>query len=56
VKKRGTAKKTLIAQQLNYDWQKVTPLSKVLALALFIIFPIIGFLFGRLYEFCLSMV
>ncbi len=37
--------------KLSKKWTTVTPLSKALALALYILLPILGFYLGRYYQF-----
>jgi hypothetical protein len=43
--KRHTAKKTK-----KLEWRKVTPLSKGIALAIFILFPFVGFWLGMVFQ------
>jgi hypothetical protein len=41
---------TRYMKKLSKAWTTVTPLSKTLALIIFTLFPIFGFLLGRYYQ------
>ncbi|MEX0896371.1 MAG: hypothetical protein WDZ94_05590 [Patescibacteria group bacterium] len=43
------SKKTQVRQQ-TFRWNEVTPLSKYLAMALFITFPLVSFLLGMAFQ------
>lgn len=41
--------------KLSKKWTTVTPLSKTIALALFIALPFIGFHLGRMYQYTIDV-
>jgi len=41
--------------KLSKQWTTVTPLSKAIALALFVALPFIGFYLGRQYQHAVEM-